>query len=253
MKKIITGILIAATVLVSCDKESELEVYRGEAIGIAQSSFSTSVAPTGTTLSIPVTATSVSDVARTFNAEVISADNEAEFTLGSVNIPAGSFDGTLDVNFDFNAITGDDGTLKNVQIGLPAGQGVDVFGTIANVDYFKQVICNDLELEVVSDIFGTETSYDIKDSSGNVVAGAQGAALFGGNSCTQMTYTENITLPDGDYTLTVYDSFGDGQVGNNAACGTDDIVGSYSLTCSIIVHAEGSVTGFEDIIQFSVN
>jgi len=229
MKKIITGILIAAAVLVSCDKESELEIYDGEAIGIAQSSFQTSVAATGTTLTIPITATSQSDAARSFNAEVISADNEAEFTLGSVNIPANSFDGTLDVVFDFAAITGDDGELKNVQIGLPAGQGVDVFGTVASIDYFREVVCNDLELEIVTDFWASETGFSITDDTTGAVVFSFGAGTY---SNGEQTITIPITLPDGCYTATITDAYADGLVSGG-------VTGSYALTCSIIDHFSG--------------
>lgn len=244
MKKIITGILMATMVLVSCDKESELEIYDGDAIGIAQSTFQTSVASTGTTLTIPITSTSQSSSARTFSAEVISADNEAEFTLGSVNIPANSYDGTLDVVFDFAAITGADGELKTATIGLPAGQGVDVFGTVANIEYFREVVCNDLELEIVTDFWASETGFSIVDNATGAVVYSFGAGTY---SNGEQTITDSITLPDGCYTATITDAYGDGLVSNG-------VTGSYALTCSIITHFAGDgAFGSSASTSFCVN
>jgi len=54
-------------------------------------------------------------------------------------------------------------------------------------------------------------------------------------------------LPDGCYTFTIFDSFGDGLFDGN-------ITGNYSLKCSIINHASGEGNfGSSETTDFCVN
>jgi hypothetical protein len=250
------AIVLFVGTFVSCDED--LIIFDAEngqtAISFAATSFNLSIPTEGLTVDVPVQSTTSSTSDRNFNVIVDSATGgSGEYTIGTVSIPANSFLGTLSVVFNFDAIDGPDGEVKDLVISLDLPEGAAAYDDVVSFSYFREIVCNDLELTVVSDIFGTETSYEITDAQGNVVAGDQNTALFGGNFCTQLTYSESINLPDGDYTLTVFDAFGDGQVAQNDGCGPDDIVGSYSLTCSIIVHAQGSVSGFGDVINFTVN
>jgi len=236
--KIVLALLVTIT-YTSCEEDLVVfDAVNGQsAYSFGQDTYNVSVPPENLTITIPVEVTTVSNQARmvdvSVNAEATTGV-ASEYTVGAVTIP-------------------EDGDTKDLVLDITPGAGETAYFQTATITYFREIICNDLELEVVSDIFGTETSYDIKDSDGNVVAGAEGVALFGGNFCTQLTYTESITLPDGDYVFTVYDSFGDGQAAQNDGCGPDTILGSYKLSCSIIIHAEGSQTGSSDVINFSVN
>ena len=261
MKNNILKIVLALFVTVtytSC--EEDLVVFDAQngqsAYSFGTQSYNVSVPPEDLTITVPVEVTTVSSQARMVPV-VIDAEATtgvaSEYTIGAVSIPAGSHMGSLDISLNFAGITGEDGDTKDLVINLDAPAGSASYFDTVSITYFREIICNDLELEVISDIFGTETSYDIKDANGNVVAGAEGVALFGGNFCAQGTYTESINLPDGDYVFTVYDSFGDGQAAQNDGCGPDTIFGSYKLSCSIIIHAQGSQTGSSDVINFSVN
>lgn len=75
-----------------------------------------------------------------------------------------------------------------------------------------------LTLTIVLDNYPQETSWDITDSSGSVVA--SGGTY--GNQPDGSTVTETLTLTDDDYTFTMYDSYGDG-----ICCSYGN--GSYSL------------------------
>ncbi len=252
---------ISLVLMQSCDPD--LVVFDPDngqtALSFGETVYNLSIPEENLTIEIPVNITTRSNSARDFNVvvdeEATTPGTSSEYSIGSVSIPAGEYSGTLAVDFTFANIGGMDGETKDLVINLVAPDGGATYNDVATITYFREIICNDLELEVVSDIFGTETGYTITDDQGNVVAGVEPGDMFPGNFCTQLTYTESITLPDGDYTFTILDSFGDGMIAQNNACGPDDIIGTYRLSCSIIVHAQGggASVGAAESTDFSVN
>jgi hypothetical protein len=87
---------------------------------------------------------------------------------------------------------------------------------------FAQCDANEVTLEIVFDNYSSETSWDIADDAGNILA--SGAYAAG-----TATATETACLSDGMYTLTMYDVYSDGM-----CCTYGE--GSYSLT-----DAEGNI------------
>lgn len=253
------ALLFVVVTFSSCDNEQIFFEGNGNAsLAFASTTYNLSIPQENLNLQIPVDVTISSEMARTFNVSVVqdvTTGEAAEYSVGTITIPAGEFNGFLSVDFNFANITGADGDTKNLVLDIVSNEEVFAYRERVTITYFREIICNDLELEIISDIYAGETTFDIKDSNGNVVAGGQGIAIFPvPASCTQQSYTETITLPDGDYVFTIYDEFGDGQSGTNAGCsGGAVITGSYSLTCSIIVHASGSGDGSADSTSFSVN
>ncbi|WP_235291817.1 zinc-dependent metalloprotease [Portibacter lacus] len=63
---------------------------------------------------------------------------------------------------------------------------------------------NELDLTIVTDQYPGETTWTVKNSGGTTVA--SGGSYSGANT----TYTESICIPDGCYTFTINDSYGDG-------------------------------------------
>lgn len=65
--------------------------------------------------------------------------------------------------------------------------------------------CADTEvtLTLITDSYGSETSWSLRDAGGNLIASGSGYA-------NNTTYTEVFCLPDGCYDFTIDDSFGDG-------------------------------------------
>ncbi len=94
--------------------------------------------------------------------------------------------------------------------------GNDTINRNVNVSYAQ----NRLTVSVVTDNYPDETSWQITDSSGNVVANG------GPFSSAGDTLNELICLPDGCYTFTILDSYGDG-----ICCGFGD--GSYAILDSM--------------------
>lgn len=224
------------------------------AYSFGQTSYSLSIPQEDLVLTIPVSVTTVSTQDRNVS---VSVDAEGttgeagEYSLGSIVIPAGSYSGSLDVTFDFSAITGEDGDVKNLVFSINPDSGDTAYFETVEIEYFREIVCNDMNLLIVSDVWATETSFDITDADGNVVI----AEFFPWtiNSTQPQTFEADFFLPDGDYIFTLYDSYGDGQQGTG---GGVTLTGNYALTCSIIIHAsgEGELTnGSFESTAFSVN
>lgn len=64
---------------------------------------------------------------------------------------------------------------------------------------------NSLTLNITTDNYGSETTWDVTDAAGNILQSGSG---YGNNA----TVTETINIPEGDcYVFTMYDSYGDGM------------------------------------------
>lgn len=103
---------------------------------------------------------------------------------------------------------------------------------------------NAVTLTIVLDNYPEETSWDIQDTNGNVIAsgGTYGSQADGS------TVVENICLADGCYDFTMYDAYGDGICCNYGQ-------GSYSLTDDSdgTVLASGGQFTSTDATNFCVN
>ena len=84
-----------------------------------------------------------------------------------------------------------------------------------------------IHIEVNTDFYPGETSWDIRDASGSVVMSGsyeQGSAdqWNGGGVDADMTHNHYATLEEGCYTFNAYDGYGDGQTGYaGSGAGTD--------------------------------
>jgi hypothetical protein len=76
---------------------------------------------------------------------------------------------------------------------------------------------SDLTLNLTTDNYPSETTWEVKDAGGQIVA--SGGSYSNKNS----NYSESITLSDGDYSFIIYDAYGDG-----ICCSYGN--GSYTLT-----------------------
>jgi len=82
--------------------------------------------------------------------------------------------------------------------------GVDnTTATIGNVCSGIQACDGNITLTLITDNYGSETSWELKNSAGSVV---ESGSNYGKNT----TYTFNWTLAEDTYTFTINDSYGDG-------------------------------------------
>jgi hypothetical protein len=94
-----------------------------------------------------------------------------------------------------------------------------------------------LDGEIFLDVMVAESS------SGNIVVEGGGYSFISGGQLI----VETMTLEDGCYTFTIYDSYADGQFDGN-------MEGNYSLDCSIINAASGEGNwGASESTDFCVN
>jgi len=244
MKKyiLILAVLFAFT---SCEEESVVwDKENGQTgVSFAATEFNVSVPTEGLGIEIPVNVTTVSTTDRSFDVTVdeSTVGESANYALGSVTIPAGEYSGILNVSLNFDPLM--DGEVYKLVLNLTAPEGGVVFDETVEIEYFKEIICNDVVVTVVTDTYGAETSWEITDASGAVVA-ADGpfVNVSGGD-----TYVKEVYLEDGCYTFTIFDSYGDGQQdGTNT--------GNYTVTCSILNVLEGGgVFGASEAKEFCIN
>ena len=232
-------LLLTLFISVSCEDSNEtLKTYNDNTlISFQNSSFSLSIPEEDLTLQIPVFSSTLSSMTRTFSAAITSAtDNTSgEYTLGTITIPANEYEGIFTVDFDFSEISGNDGDIKQLVISIVTPDGVLSYNDVVTIDYFREIVCNDLNLTIVSDVWATETYFTIETVDGTVLVNR--FFPFSANSATPQTYNVQFTLPNGEYVFKLGDAYGDGQVGTG---GGVTLTGSYNLSCSIITHASGS-------------
>ncbi|MCO6487981.1 MAG: T9SS type A sorting domain-containing protein [Phaeodactylibacter sp.] len=98
---------------------------------------------------------------------------------------------------------------------------------------------NALTLTITLDNYPEETSWEVRDA-GNTVVSSGGTY---GSQPDGSTVVENINLADGDYTFTIFDSYGDGIC---CAYGS----GSYTLSDGTNTIASGGAFGSSESTQF---
>ncbi|SFU60143.1 Por secretion system C-terminal sorting domain-containing protein [Pustulibacterium marinum] len=107
---------------------------------------------------------------------------------------------------------------------------------------------SDISLELQPDYYGYETTWELTDSDGNVLYNGgpyeQGSSNIFGYYLDDLD-AQNFTLEDGCYTLTVFDSSGDGLCSNEDS----DADGYFSL----IANGETFYTGCEFSNELSVS
>jgi len=244
MKKNIYKFVLALAVVFTYNScEEDLIIYNGPtAISFAAASVSqnVSIPQEGLTVTIPVESTTASAEQRTFTVTVdeSSTGGSAEYTIGSAVIPANEYVGSLTVTFNYDAIA--DGAVNTVVLNLLAPDGGSSFRDSASIEYFREIVCNDVVVAINFDDYPGETTWEItSQADGSVVASG---GPYGGET----SFSQSYFLADGCYTFTIFDAFGDG-----ICCGYGE--GDYSVTCSILTHASGGVFGASESTDFCVN
>ncbi len=256
MKKIVILFTLSA-LLASCDENVEPILYdnvNGQVgVSFLNNFISVVVPEEGTTASVPVQVTTVSNVDRMFSVSVNEAStaSSADYSLGNIVIPANEYEGTLTVTFDnFDGLA--DLTTFNLILDLSLEPGQVAVGAASTTfSYVKEVVCNDLTLTIAEDNYADERDWQITDSTGAIVVqcsdydNCPNGAPSG--SIPPATYNYDFNLPDGCYTFTILDAFGDGLADGS-------VTGNYELKCSIIIHAFGEGNfGGQESTDFCVN
>lgn len=206
---------------------------------------STGVKAEGALVRLVVESTVKTTEDRSYNLIATSntSGTSGHYSIGDLTIPANSYEGTVLVEFF------DDGTLIDgviyelvIDIDLPDGFASHIPSSVT-LSYNKYQLCNDFVLVLREDDgWAGERTWEVTDSNGDVVA--SGGPYTNGNVGP---YTEEFTLENGSHTLTLFDSYGDGQWNG-------EVAGSYSLDCGISNAASGGDNwGSSESTEFCVN
>lgn len=149
----------------------------------------------------------------------------------SYNYTAGST-GSIEVGLRFYDVSGFDGSeVVYVDVFEPTSTGGGGTGG-------GSCNTNGGELELTTDNYGGETSWQITESSSQTV-------VSGGSYASNTTYNEAVCLDDGDYTFTITDAYGDG-----ICCSYG--YGSYNLIVNGSSVASGDSFGSSESTAFTL-
>lgn len=144
-----------------------------------------------------------------------------DYTLStdSVIIPAGELYGSFDVVFD-PALSLAATRYVTLSIDSPGDEYVlNKTKNNVKVTYNRLCFSNTILFDLVLDRYGSEISWNIKDSSGAIVQSG-GPYSDAATSVLQPQPQMSFTLPDGTYTFTINDFYGDGMYTSDAVNGT---------------------------------
>ncbi len=254
MKKIIykVAFICFASILLSSCEENEIPTIDESGpvlVQFSENSFSVTVpSDESTTVTVPVNVTTLSNQDRTFEATVDESSTAiaGSYTIGTATVPAGSYEGEVDITLSPDSL--EDGESYVLVVNLPPyaeGATPDK----VTITFNKEIVCNDFLLTIITDAYPEETSWDIKDSSGNVVISGPEVPYSPPSSAESRgkTYNTEIFLEDGCYTFTIYDAYADGQFDGAYE-------GGYKLSCSILNIASGQgAFGASESTEFCVN
>ena len=211
----------------SCTDEVEPLNTNYVTFGSTTYNFGVDVGSTGTTFNIPVYTANKTGSERTFNV-TLDMDN-TNAAAGSYNvpstvtIPANSNEGTLPITLsDTNLGIG----INTIAIKFEGGiEGLST-SELTEINYIQN--CTEVtgSLDIQFDGYGSETSWEILDSNGGVVA--SGSGYQDGQASASETF---VLCAGRTFIFTIKDSYGDGlSFPNN---------GTYTLTIGGIVKANG--------------
>lgn len=236
--KNIFKIFLICLLVTSCDETEPVTFDGRTAVGFSEDIVTLDVPEGGVTSTVDLISTTTSSEARTFDVTVVDTSGGIEasdYSIGTATIPADSYEGSLDVTFNYDGL--DDFTPYTLTLAIEVPGGGSAFPPVT-FEFLKEYdittfVCSELKLTIVADNYASETTWEVTDATGNVVNS-------GGpydDSTAGQAYVANIgPLAAGDYTFTIFDSYGDGLFD-----GTNE--GTYDLVCAaqeVVTYASGS-------------
>lgn len=247
MKKIFSLItIIVFTTFISCE-DYDPTVTVPSSLSFERANQTISYLPESPTYEIKVFATQTSNVDRTVEIVVMEGldaegnpyttalEGDYSISTSSVLIPAGQYNGSFEITFNPELpVTAS--RYVTFEIVTPEEYVVNSTKDTIKINYNVLCLSNTIEFNLTLDPWGTETTWNITNSSGTIVH--QGGP-YGDTNTSQPQPLMTFTLEDGQYTFNIYDEYGDGMVGST----TPGTAGSYKIAkdCgSILVEGGGN-------------
>ncbi len=209
MKKILNYIILGVFITAAYSCEEDATSNSANYLTFASSSqvATVDVGEGSATMDVTVYTGNKSGSDRTFSVMVdaaSSADPSAYSVPLSVTVPGGTNVGTIAVTLNE---VGLDFTASTIVLGFAGNQGIS---TGENLTINASLVCpaqNQVTFAVSTDNWPDETSWEITDGAGAVVASG-GPFVNPDDDFT--TINSDLCLLAGTYTATVFDSYGDG-------------------------------------------
>ncbi|NHN25371.1 DUF4843 domain-containing protein [Flavobacterium jejuense] len=211
-KKIIAifSLIVPVLFLTGCSDEDENSGGSLNYVSFESKTYNVSIEENLTeTYDVKVFTTNISGEDRTFSVEVdlgaTTADTQYYSVPGTVTVPANTNVGVIPVN-----VTGTDlGNGKDIVLKLVPSTAIYTNSVAASnskitIKITQACFLNPVVLSFTFDSYPEETSWELYQG---VTLYASAAA---GDYTGLATYSQNLCLPDGDYTFVVYDVYSDG-------------------------------------------
>jgi hypothetical protein len=196
--------MLAAVAIIACSTE---DLERADFVSFQGTSVDVEAPLTGTADNeLNVFTTGKSGSERTFNilVDATSTADPASYTVpATVTVPANSNVGTFIVQAGAASIG------KKIVLKFEPTDEV-IVGTSMTVTINEQCLDNLLFLDILFDNYPEEFAWDIYDADDNFVAGNVNFGEYAGTANKKKQIRVRICLPDGDYSFTAYDQYGDG-------------------------------------------
>jgi Domain of unknown function (DUF1735) len=181
----------------------------------------------------------------------------------TVTIPAGETEATFPITISSDDL---DYAGKRVVIGIKAQEGLNIastyMGSFGNANYevmskrlivtAKRVcLLNPLRIQIATDRYGSETTWELYDGELNVIASG-GPYTDQGASGVYLKPNIDLCLTSGSYTFVVYDQYSDGMDSGFGA-GYYRLVNMNSdFTVEGVEIAKNGTFGANDVVEFTL-
>ena len=243
MKKHLSYIIIASLVfLSSCEKQDTGvdNINNVQNFGFGRESLSTKVDQSQAYIDIPFFKTIATEENQTINFQINNSAtingiaNDNSFSNSdfinlptSVTIPAGSKVAYARINFNHSNLAYSE-KIINFILTNPTETN-NISRRTFKLKYKALCTLNEVSFNVTQDRYGSETTWKIFDSNGSVVWSGGPYTDLSSNT-TLVLPTQINCLPNGNYTLKVYDAYGDGMVTSSSVYGKYELKKSDGTT-----------------------
>ena len=259
MKKFfkILALLVAPILLNSCDEyEAGSEVNSPLSYGFERSTVSVEIEEVDPNFALKVYSTQVVNYDRTVVFEIDPSSTAlpsdyVPFASNSIVIPAGSNYGSLDIEFNHNNLSLSDARMLKFNLVQPDdATAVALTTSSMSVSYKAKCIYNIVELSLILDRYGSETTWSITKNGVTVASG--GPYTDAGSDALQPEKKFTLCLDSGDYVFTVNDAYGDGMYTNASVIGSYQIKANGTTIVPRQTWGDGTRTHYTRSVNFTL-